>query len=54
MIIEWPLKGLFHNRRDVIITSWTVIITVLANDGRYLKRRNFVILIKEIPAISLD
>ena len=54
VIIEWPLKGLFHDRRDVILTSRTVIITFFANDGHYLKRQKFVNLNKEIPAISLD
>ena len=34
----------------VIITSQTVIIRFLSNDGCYLKCRNFAILIKEILA----
>ena len=54
VIIEWPLNWLFHDRCDMIITSRMVVIRFLSNDGRYLKCRNFVILIKEIPAISLD
>ena len=54
MIIEWPLNGLFHVRRDVIIMSRMVVIRFPSNDGRYLKCQNFVILIKEIPAILLD
>ena len=41
VIIKWPLKGLFQERRDVIVTSRTVVFTFFANDGRYLKRRNF-------------
>ena len=41
-IIEWPLNGLFHDRRDVIITSQMIIIRFPSNDGRYLKFRNFV------------
>ena len=46
--------GLFHDRRDMIITSQTVVIMFLSKDGCYLKRWNFVILIREIPAITLD
>ena len=52
--IEWPLNGFFHDCRDMIITSQMVIIRFPSNDGRYLKCRNFVILILEIPGISLD
>ena len=54
VIIQWPLNGLFHDCRDVIIRSWMVVIMFPSNNGRYLKCRNFVILILEIPAISLD
>ena len=46
--------GFFHDCRDVIIKSQMVIIIFPYNDGRYFKCRNFVILIKEIQAISLD
>ena len=54
VIIEWPLNGLFHDHCDVIIMSRMVIIRFPSNDGRYLNCRNFVILILEILAISLD
>ena len=54
MIIEWPLNGHFHDRCDMIITSEMVVIRFPSKDGHYLKCWNFVILIKEIPAISLD
>ena len=53
MIIEWPLKGLFQYSRDVIIMSRTVLFRFLSNNGCYLKCRNFIILIKEIPVSSL-
>ena len=43
VIIEWPLNGLFHDRRDVIITSQMVVIWFPSNNGGYLKCRNFVI-----------
>ena len=39
VIIEWSLNGLFHDRRDVIITSRMFIIRFPSNDGRYLKCR---------------
>ena len=50
VIVEWPLNGLFYDRRGVIITSQMVVIRFPSNDGHYLKCRNFFILIKEIPA----
>ena len=28
VIIEWPLNGLFHERRDVIMTFWTDVLGV--------------------------
>ena len=34
VIIEWPLNGLFHDRRDVILTSQMVVIRFPSNDGR--------------------
>ena len=43
----------FYDRLDVIKTSQMVVIRFLSNDGRYLKCRNFIILIKEIPAIFI-
>ena len=42
---EWPLNCLFHDRRDVILTSRTVVIRFLSNDGGYLKYQNVDILI---------
>ena len=52
VIIKWPLNGLFHDRRDMIITSQMVVIRFPSNDGRYFKCRNLVILISEIPVIE--
>ena len=36
VIIEWPLLWQFHDPRDVILTSWTVVIRFLSNGGRYI------------------
>ena len=43
VIVEWPLNGLFYDRRGVIITSQMVVIRFPSNDGHYFKCRNFVI-----------
>ena len=43
MIIEWPLNGFFHYRRDLIITSQMVVIRFPSNDVHYLKCWKFVI-----------
>ena len=53
MIIEWPLNGQYHERRDVNITSRMVVFRFPSNNDRYLKCRNFVILIKEIPSVII-
>ena len=47
VIIEWPLNGLFHDRRDVIIMSQMVIIRFPFNNGRSLKCRNFVYIVMD-------
>ena len=44
MIIELPLNGLFHDYRDMIITSRMVVIRFPSNDGRY---QGTCIIIKE-------
>ena len=46
VIVEWTLNGLFHDPRDVIIPPRTVVIRFVSNNGRYLKCRNFVILLR--------
>ena len=33
VIIEWPLKRLFNNARDMIITSWTDAREMEDNDN---------------------
>ena len=28
VIMEWPLNGQFHDRRDMILTSWMAVINM--------------------------
>ena len=44
VIIEWPLNGQFHNRRDVILTSQMAVSSFIVKSRYYddQKSRNLV------------
>ena len=52
VIIEWPLNCLFHDRRDVILTSPMVVIRFLSNNDRYLKYWNVDISVTQSPKFT--